>query len=228
MELPYHLKILPPDALDVLRFFSSRTSPADVGDICDGCGLTDRGASKVIKRLVTKGYIQMGADRSYTLTNLGTRSIGELAEYDLAHPPGSERKREEPRIIRRMVMVTPRVFASATGARVMLGFNEAEEDDGYLLEPADVIARISVVNGDMTPRELTFSLGNRAAHQSFQVVAGQSNRVRVRVEVFQLTPDEDVERVGGMYVDADVAPDENSAASDWTAFGTNIAFTQTG
>src|SRR5437016_2736496 len=87
MELPFHLKALPPEALDVLRYFGNIDMPiAHAEDITEGVGLTDRTFGKVIRRLVTKGYLQMDGDQAYRLSDQGHKAVEDIAEYDASGP----------------------------------------------------------------------------------------------------------------------------------------------
>ena len=79
MEMPYNLQTLPPEAVDILRFYSaSDLDTAHADEIVDGANLSDRGFGKGIRRLVTKSYLVMSSDQVYRLTDAGKRVIAEL------------------------------------------------------------------------------------------------------------------------------------------------------
>src|SRR5688572_21605659 len=80
MEMPFHLKTLPPDALEILRYYGrSETNIALADDICDNTGLSDRGFGKAIRRLVTKNYLVMDGEQRYRLSDHGQRAVEDLA-----------------------------------------------------------------------------------------------------------------------------------------------------
>lgn len=92
-ELPFHLKTLEPltGALDILRFFGTVDVASMSTDVITSTlGLSERAASKAIRRLVTKNYIQMDPDQTYRLSEKGNEAVEELAEYDEATGGGLE------------------------------------------------------------------------------------------------------------------------------------------
>src|SRR5512142_2699119 len=125
MDLPFHLRALPPEALDVLRFFSGLEEPmAHASYIMDELHLSERAFGKVVRRLVTKGYLQMGGDQIYRLTDYGQSSIEELAAYEDENPPESLDDGPVPvvaerQVFRRMVMVLPRCLVAGKTAKVL-------------------------------------------------------------------------------------------------------------
>ncbi len=100
MELPYHLKALPPEALDVLRYFSKISGiAAHADDITAGADLSDRGFGKAIRRLVTKGYLTMGGEQYYRLSDSGRRAVDDLINYDEDPTPyDNEAQDDEPEL----------------------------------------------------------------------------------------------------------------------------------
>src|SRR5690242_4154340 len=110
MDLPFHLKALPPEALDVLRYFGKLNDPvAHAMKITDEVGLSDRTFGKVIRRLVTKGYLQMDGDQAYRLSESGMDAVDELAEYDADFPADNAVRKTpvEVKVSRKMVVVVP-------------------------------------------------------------------------------------------------------------------------
>ncbi len=224
MELPYHLKTLEPlpSALDILRFLGERGTPADVDEICDGLDITERRFSKAIRRLVTKGYVQMDGDMIYRLSPQGREAVTELAEFDAANPGHGLHDSDSggETVVRQLVVALPRVVMPGYSIPVVVGMNGA--DNGQPLStPADMVLRLSVINGEPgKPQEKTFQVGNEPASQVFSIVPGAFDRIRVRVQVFQLGPNpDDINVAGGMYVDVDVA---QHGSSDLVAYGTEL------
>jgi len=230
MELPFHLKALPPEALDVLRYFSGIDAPiAHADEITEGVGLSERTFGKVIRRLVTKGYLQMDGDQAYRLSEQGQTAIEELNAYDESAPEAKP-KREviTQQIPRRLVLVTPSAFVADQTAQVHVGFH-AGSDDESLDELTDVVARVSLVNGEPTrPQEIAFQLSNDEDHRALTVTPGRFKGLRIRVNVFQLGPNpDDIAVAGGLYVDVDVLPQANASTNQWAAYGANIVLTKT-
>ncbi len=230
MELPFHLKALPPEALDVLRYFGNIDMPvAHAEDITEGVGLTDRTFGKVIRRLVTKGYLQMDGDQAYRLSDQGKNAVEELTAYD-ASGPEAKPKREvvTQEIPRRLVLVTPGNFVADHPAIMHVGFLESASDD-QLEETADVVARVTVINGEPTrPQEIAFQLEDSSDHKALTVTPGRFKCLRIRINVFQLgsNPD-DINVAGGLYVDVDVLPQADPNAQEWTAYGATVTLTKT-
>lgn len=223
MELPYHLKTLPDDALDVIRFLGTLSdATASVDDICENVGLTDRGFGKTIRRLVTKGYVVMDGSQIYRLSEHGHEAVEELAAYDAAAPADTGDKQEEAEIVpHRLILVMPRSVVADEPTRVFVGFNSQSE----MSEAADVVTRLSVINGEpKTPQEQSFALSGEAAHHAFWVTPGRYTRTRIRVQVFQLGPNpDDISVSGGLYVDVDVAASADEGDHELVAYGADVA-----
>jgi predicted transcriptional regulator len=226
MELPFHLKTLPPEALDVIRFFGTLEVPiADVDTIYSGVGLSERSFGKVIRRLVTKGYVQMDGAQTYRLTEQGQRAVEELETYDETAP--SEESKQEAasarNVKRRLVVALPRTLVAGKPVRVHVGFNPAGAGQS-LDDPTDVVVRLSVVNGDPSrPKESSLQLENEPAYETFDVTPGHYTQARIRVQIFQLGPNpDDIAVAGGMYVDVDVAADAKKADDRLTAYGADV------
>ncbi len=225
MDLPHHLRTLPPEALDALRFFAAcEGGVATVDDICLALDLSDRGFGKLIRRLVTKGYVSMDSSQVYRLTMSGQEAAEELAAYDAVTPQAERADRAatagDDIVFRRLVLAAPRALAAGQPAQVYLGFNR----DLSFLTPVDLMARLSVVNGaPERPQEAQFHLADAPDHRAFVITPSAAPRLRLRVEVFQMGPDlDDFAACGGMYVDLDVRA---SAAADPTlvAYGVNLS-----
>lgn len=220
MEMPYSLQTLPQEAIDILRYFANLDADSAHADaIVDGAGLSDRGFGRGIRRLVTKNYVTMSSDQVYRLTDSGRRVIEEVRNF--AGDLGSVPSGGEARFLRRhLVIVAPRTLPAEQAVEIALGFAEANEDE-YLNEPAELLLRLSVVNGEpRRPQEAQVTLTNRHMQQSFQVTAGRFTTTRIRVEVCQYRDDGDeYDFCGGLYVDLPVTTD---AAGDKAAFGSEV------
>jgi hypothetical protein len=219
MDLPSHLKSLPPGALEVILYLSQAEDlTASREEICDDVGLSERGFGKVIRRLVTKSYVIMDGDQLYRLTDQGGDIAEELADYDLDADSGDDDDDAE-QFTRRMRLVLPEPLQAGVPAHVMLGFDAPEPDSNS----AEVAARLSILNGEPdAPQEALFDLDDQAAHQDFLVTPGAFTQARLRIEVYQLGPNEgDISVAGGMYVDVAVSVD---SAGELRAYGTDIDF----
>jgi predicted transcriptional regulator len=229
MELPYHLKALPPEALDVIRYFSGLDSPiARADEITNGVGLSDRTFGKVIRRLVTKGYLQMDGDQAYRLSDQGQTAVEELAEYDESAP--TEKPKREvivEQLPRRLLLAAPSKLVAGQPTPIYVGFHPAK-DDKQLSEPADVVIRLNVLNGDPArPQELAFQLSNESDQQTFTVTPGLYQCLRIRANVFQLGPNpDDIAVAGGLYVDLDVTAEPDDTTRQLAAYGGDIVLTQ--
>lgn len=230
MELPYHLKALPPEALDVIRYFGGLESPiAHADEITEGVGLSDRTFGKVIRRLVTKGYLQMDGDQAYRLSDQGQTAVEELAEYDET-APAEQPKREVimEQLPRRLFIAAPQKLVAGQPTEVYVGFHEAS-DERELAEQADVVVRLNVLNGEpMRPQEIAFELNNDHEYKTFSVTPGLYKCLRIRASVFQLGPNpDDIAVAGGLYVDLDVTAQPDANSGQLTAYGGDITLTQT-
>ncbi len=215
MDLPFHLKALPPEALDVLRYFGTLNDPvAHATLITDEVGLSDRTFGKVIRRLVTRGYLQMDGDQAYRLSESGQDAVEDLAAYDEEFPAEKNvaKTTVEEKVSRKMVLVLPKTLQSGVATNFHIGFHPAGSAQ-YLDDEAEVVLRVSLVNAEPTrPQEATFEVENEAVHKPFTITAGTLNKARIKVQAFQLGPNpDDIAVAGGMYVDVDVAGEATSA-----------------
>jgi predicted transcriptional regulator len=226
MELPFHLKTLPPEALDVIRFFGTLDVPvADVDTIYTGVGLSERSFGKVIRRLVTKGYVQMDGAQTYRLTEQGQRAVEDLETYDESAPEeeASSSNAATTQVKRRLVVALPRTLVAGKTAKVLVGFNPASGGQS-LPEPTDMVLRLSVLNGEPSrPKETSLQLDDESAQQSFDITPGNYTKARIKVQVFQLGPNpDDISVAGGLYVDANVVADAKGADDRLTAYGADV------
>ena len=221
MDMPYSLQTLPPEAIDILRYYTRLNADSAHSDsIVEGAGLTDRGFGKGIRRLVTKNYVVMSSDQVYRVTDQGRRVIAELKAFDGDTP--QKNAKSEARFVRRhLVLVTPRVLPASESVEIALGFEEANDEE-YLNAPANMLIRLAVINGEPhRPREASFMLTNRRMQQSFEITAGRFTQARVRVEVCQYRDDgDDFDFCGGLYVDLPVSLDNSPQAP--AAYGVDV------
>jgi predicted transcriptional regulator len=206
MDMPYSLQTLPPEAIDILRYYTRLNADSAHSDsIIEGAGLTDRGFGKGIRRLVTKNYVMMSSDQVYRVTDQGRRVLQELKAFDGDAP--QKTAKSEARFVRRhLVLVTPNVLPAGEAIEIALGFEEAADEE-YLNAPANMLIRLALVNGEpRRPREASFMLTNRRMQQSFEITAGRYTQARVRVEICQYRDDgDDFDFCGGLYVDLPVS-----------------------
>jgi DNA-binding MarR family transcriptional regulator len=227
MELPYHLQTLAPlsGALDILRFLGDLDAPsADADEICDALSLTDRTFGKAIRRLVTKGYVQMDGELIYRLSNQGREAVEILREYDEENPQTETRTRgQASTITRRLIVAVPPTLVAGTPNTIAIGLDGAtDEETGVLYSPADMVVRVSVMNGEPTkPQEAVLKLSNYPVKHAFSVTPGAYQQMRVRVQVFQLGPNpDDINVSGGLYVDTGISQNGTTAAP--VAYGSDI------
>jgi DNA-binding MarR family transcriptional regulator len=232
MELPFYLKTLEPlpGALDILRYFGTiNAQTADADDIFQHLDISDRSFNKALRRLVTKGFVQMDGDMVYRLTDQGQRAVAELSsyqgEFDTDSPSEIIATEDEPEVrqlLRRMVLALPQTLIAEQPVKAVVGFHPAEP--GMEIDDiADVVVRVSIINGQPhTPQDLLFSLDDNAAQQPVEVEPGRYTHVRFKLEAFQLSDDPgEIFQAGGMYVDVPVTAGY-SPENPLTAFGTTI------
>jgi len=227
MELPYHLKTLEPlpSALDIIRFLGAISAPnADMDEICDGLDISDRRFSKAIRRLVTKGYVQMDGDLIYRLNERGQEAAETLKEYDANAPADddSDDAAAVEAIKRRLILAIPHTLVAQQANPIFVGL-AGGDNDATLNPPADMVVRLSVTNGEpSTPEESLIKFADQPIQQGFSVTPGTFDRARIRVQIFQLGPNpDDINVCGGLYVDADVSA--GAANTDFVAYGTDLA-----
>ena len=229
MDVPNHLRTLPPEALDILRFYRSlnaRSAHAD--DIIEGADLSDRGFGKAIRRLVTKNYLVMDGDQVYRLSDMGQRAVDELGSLNLepsddSAAAGDDPETEyEPRFVRRhLVLVAPRTLRAGQPTNVFVGFDSADDDE-ILFSPLEVILRLNVLHGEPDEAtETSLVVENRAVHQTFEVMAGNYEQARIRVEVCQFADDLlDPSACGGLYADFPIAVSDSDTSL--TAYSADV------
>ncbi len=220
MEMPYSLQTLPPEAVDILRFYAAHAlDTAHADEIVDGANLSERGFGKGIRRLVTKNYLVMSSDQVYRLTDGGKRVVAEVRDY-AAEPSPAPSKPEARFVRRRLVLVTPRILPANRAVQVVVGFDEADEAE-ELQAPVNMQISLVVINGEVTSGEVSFMLTNRHIQQPFDISAGSYSAARLRIEARQYQDDSDAfEFCGGMYVDLPVQDD--GLAHSAVAYGVDV------
>lgn len=231
MEMPLNLQTLPPEALDVLRFFGATgQTSAHADEITERADLSDRAFGKAIRRLVTKGYLIMDGDQIYRISDSGKRAVADMLEYDLVTPPEARASTavasaSARTALRQLVLVAPRVLKAGDTTAVQVGFEGAEGDE-LLSGVAPVVVRLSVIHGEVVaPFEVTLQVGNAPIQQQFRVTAGAYTQARLRVQLYQ--SDEsgyEIEPCGGLYADIHVS---DAADLTQTAYGASVMIRDT-
>jgi hypothetical protein len=147
-----------------------------------------------------------------------------LAEYDEANPQSdADGEAEVSLITRRLVVSVPATLIAGQPNTVAIGLDGAtDEESGVLYTPADMVVRVSVINGEPTkPQEAALKLSNYPVKQVFSVTPDLYQQMRIRVQVFQLGPNpDDINVSGGLYVDSSVA--RTPGAVNPIAYGSDI------
>src|SRR5688500_15862663 len=129
MEMPFHLKTLPPEALEILRYYGQQGSNiAQADDICDATGLSERGFGKAIRRLVTKNYLTMDGGQRYRLSNSGQRAVSDLmhaidddTEFGRADDDDNRLEAYAREVVRRVILAVPQPLVAAQAVNVFVG-----------------------------------------------------------------------------------------------------------
>lgn len=226
MDMPFHLRTLPPEALEIIRYYSGAgTHVAHADAIQRGTDLSDRGFGKAIRRLVTKGYLTLDGEQRYRLTDSGQRAVDDFRRANAASPEMfRRRKSEEITLERRLIVALPRTVVADEAARVYVGFPEALPAL-ELEEPLNVLLRINVVNGKPeSTREYGFLLDSDSSKQEIEITPGRYTQARLRVQVFQVDDVDEARLAGGLYVDLDVLPPGSAGDGGYVAYGANTRF----
>lgn len=209
MDLPYELRILPPQAIDVLRFMGARPDgQADADAICEGAGLTDRAFGKAIRRLVTRNYLSMDDAGYYHLTPEGRRAVAAVTQVYGDAPPAPA-PQAAPAVTRRLTVVLPKSLGVQQPAAVYIGIDAPPDSAPRLGEAASLTLRVEAINAEITPDEYTLDVPpDRAARPAtFTLTAPAAGTARVRVRTCQMAGF-DMTDVGGLYVDVSAVPPE--------------------
>ncbi|MCU0511452.1 MAG: hypothetical protein MUE40_02670 [Anaerolineae bacterium] len=205
VEMPIYLKQLEPltGALEMLRYLSRGVASAD--DLIDSLGLSDRSFDKAKRRLVTNQYIAARSDGILELTQKGKNAAHELLEYDRL--AGDNRDAGSHKIARRVLVAVPRVLVAGQPAPVTIGFEP--DSSGAWRASAEVVLRLSALYASVNVRgDQTVSLGRGVARTSLELTPEFYDQARLRVQIFQLSPDgEDITDCGGIFLDINVQAD---------------------
>ena len=232
MELPFHLKTLEPlpGALDTLRYLIEQPDySASVDTLQDELGVGSVTFGKAIRRLVTKSYVQMDSAESYRLTDAGRRAAEELLDYD-AEYGGVSSSHEDVNtdIAARLILVAPTPLVAGRKAEIMIGASLEDEDADGLNSGADLLVRLSAINADPSQtQDASLMLGGAPQSHAFSLTPQPYTAMRVRVEVYQMMPDdEEVVSCGGLYVDLPVTA-QASPVGQPAAYGAPLSLRKT-
>lgn len=214
-----HLK----GAFEIIRYLGTVDAPADADTICDDLDMSDRRFGKAIKRLVTRGYVQMNNDYEYFLTQSGETAADELDEYFA--DGGRQKNTGDNKISRKLFVALPRELSAGQTTDMYIGVES--DATTSLSSPADIVLRVSAANALLSGNDdEMLKLSNDSLKQSVQLTPEMYTQVRVKVQVFQLAPNgEDITMAGGMYVDVNVSADQPN--SNFVAYSSEIALDPT-
>ncbi|GAB1420715.1 hypothetical protein MASR2M15_08300 [Anaerolineales bacterium] len=223
-ELPYHLKRFEPvkGALEILTFLADEGA-TDIDVLCDELDLSDRTGRKAIRRLATTGYVQMVGDYVYDLTTKGSQSVEELNSI-LGQGIQKPKQSFLSQIERELILAIPQPLIANKTANVFLGFNEDIQES--LSQPVELVLRVSAVNGIVNDdNETILELNNDQVMKVLQFTPQSYHQARLKVQAFQLSASgEDINEIGGMYVDLDVVA--TSISNDLVAYQTPLHITE--
>jgi hypothetical protein len=228
MEMPAHLRTLPQEAFDILRYFSTtNTDVARVDDIMDSTGMSERRLRAGVRGLVTKRFLLLDGYQTYRLNEAGRKALNDFLQYEASVPAGAQSSRNR-QIMRRLVLVTPRILLSGQPTNIFVGFDDADDDE-IVNEPLNLLLRVQVVNSSpdtSANKDTSLLLENRSARQVFEIIPGAYTKVRLRCYIYQIENEEDApEMAGGMYVDLNVVASPDQVDRTLTAFGVDVQFT---
>lgn len=206
MPLPYNLQKLPPEALEVLRYFN-KTTAADSKQLLEGTTLGERLIGKAIRRLVNADYLQIDGNRVYQLTTDGSLAVRQLAEYEANQAGNTPQVVETPKTKRRLTVAMPRLISAGKATDLYIGVNPPEPKDAKLAGEATVELRLGVIGGKLSANHISLAIPpDRAAQPGrISLTPDQAGKpVRVRVDAYQAFEFDAMESLGGMYFDIQV------------------------
>jgi len=199
MELPTELNRLLAGSLEVLRYMAHEAiTAAEIENLVDGMGRSDRGIRKAMRELINKGYFNMDAAGTYFLTDKGALAAEQILAYDEIH--GGETAAPEIHIVQHeLVAVTPQSIGEQS-VQLQFGF----QDTPPIYNNTQIVIRLSSSSGVFSPSQLTLDV--HPGQASPPVVTTFTPRepgamVRFRVEAVQMLGLTDAVPVGGMYFD---------------------------
>jgi hypothetical protein len=212
MSLPSNLERLPPEAIRVIQFMGTQSDPMTPDQIDQGTKLGVRLVGKAIRRLVNFDLIQISPNNSYILTSDGRQAVDEFAENDARLLDGllSLTQPQPPLqpVQRRLTVVMPRIFAAGKPTDIYFGVNPPDASLGSSGMMLNVELKVSANGGSLSSSSLSLEIpGFGAAKPSTVSLTPQTpgKVVRVRVDAFQTTDSYQVEALGGIYFDIQVA-----------------------
>lgn len=206
MPLPYNLEKLPPEALEVLRYFN-KTPAADAKQILEGTTLGERLVGKAIRRLVNADYLQIDGNRVYQLTTDGKLAVRQLAQHDSEQAGATPLVVEIPKTKRRLTVAMPRLISANRPTDLYIGVNPPEPKDPRLSGVANIELRLGVVGGKLTANNMSLEIppDRAAAPGKVSLMPDQAGKpIRVRIDVYQAFAFDAMESLGGMYFDVQV------------------------
>lgn len=205
MALPFELTVLPPHALDILRFLGERDNYAAFdGEIVEALALSDRGFGKAIRRLVTKEYVEMQYDGSYVLSRIGVEAAEAIAAHDeealaetdleaddldtmLDDEDEGEAEPIEP-VTRNVIVVYPRHFKVGRPGYVFLRVDVPALEGPALQQPAELMVELHAdVAVDPARHEMRVPLDEAGQSVRFMLTPTAAGRFDARVEVYQVS-----------------------------------------
>lgn len=221
IELSAELKKIEtlPGAFDIIRYLGALNDPSAFAEqIMGDLDMSERRFNKAIRRLVTTGYVQMGAPQEYRLTDDGTEAAEELSHYDQQAPGERPISNIYGKVRRRMVVALPRMLVAGQPANMHIGFHPDSERSAA---ETQLVLRFTALNAQLSKNDELVDLDQGAAQCTIQILPSAESQMRVRVQVFQLDPSGvDIRLCGGMYVDIDVA--SNGGQTGLVAYGADI------
>ncbi|HVO42089.1 MAG TPA: hypothetical protein VMT34_05690 [Aggregatilineales bacterium] len=205
MPLPHILEILPPDALDVIRFLD-KTPYAKSDGLELGTGLSNRAIGKVIRRLINANFIRMDPSGAYELTSDGKVAAQQIADYDASGGISTPMK-EIPRFKRRLSVVMPRTLVAGEPAAVYIGVNPPAVGDMHLSGTVHLDIKLNAVGGVFTPTHVSIDVPPDKAAVPGKVNLtpySGSQGVRLRIDSFQTFGLDSAEPLEKIYFDVRV------------------------
>lgn len=244
MSLSIEIQRLLPQALDVIRYLATRENGASIEEMVEGTGLSERVLGKAIRRLVTRYYVEMPAQGFYRLTTRGKQAAGEITDFDGATPSASRAEESKPaptpappaaprpaapepvveRHTRRLSVFFAKEMVIRSSTTLRGGFDAPLAGQPPLKQPARVILRLSAPGCDVAPVERPVEVGINAPAGpiQFQITPRREGTVRVKLEAFQLVTLRDLQPVGGMYFDLNVASFPTPLSAEFQVLGAAI------
>lgn len=218
-ELPMDLRKLETltGALPMIYYLST-VPDASVDDFMDELDLSERSVLKAIRRLATNGYVQMTGDYIYELTRKGEESAKILAAHFSDDADGAA---DTGKLLRQVVIALPRNLVVGETSPLHIGFAPSPE----FAQPTDVVLRINALYADLGGVDEVVQLDAEALVIDTQITPQDRDQARVKLEVYQLSPDgDDLEVAGGLYVDIVVLPAGDTG--ELIAYGADLRFTE--